>query len=321
MQGSHACSFYTAAQGAGPVCSFSFTQLCWSGFIGYSVPCLKAGLCTWEEPTLPYDNTPKIRSFVCRKIMFVTNDNELISFFTILTFPTIWNLVLFIFILSTIPQTIAAMFTVVAPMQKQYQMCALEPHTSHFAWHYVGNITLWFATLCEKNLKFWEADIATSGQNSHLDNFIQDLTWCLAEKIPKCIDWICIWIVLKHYCCSEIELTLNLFTEKFQSKNKSSVQTQKNNNILSVYQKKYHTNTEIVHGTLVNLNTKHFKIQMRHGKFMSISSWGQHSCCGIARRCRIWWSFWLAKWVHICLWSIFGQDWKDVKGLVGGNSM
>ncbi len=57
MQGSHSHSFYVAAQGAGPVRSFSFVQLCWSGFIGYSAPCPKAGLRAWEEPTLPHDRT------------------------------------------------------------------------------------------------------------------------------------------------------------------------------------------------------------------------------------------------------------------------
>ncbi len=46
------CGFHTAAQGAGPLRSFSFVQLRWSGFIRYSAPCLKAGLLLWEEPTL-----------------------------------------------------------------------------------------------------------------------------------------------------------------------------------------------------------------------------------------------------------------------------
>ncbi len=43
MQGSCGHGFYVVAQGAGPVRSFSFAQLRWSGFIGYSAPCPKAG--------------------------------------------------------------------------------------------------------------------------------------------------------------------------------------------------------------------------------------------------------------------------------------
>ena len=43
MQGSRGCSFYVAVQGVSLVHSFSFMQLCWSGFIRYSVPCPKAG--------------------------------------------------------------------------------------------------------------------------------------------------------------------------------------------------------------------------------------------------------------------------------------